>query len=65
MFRRNITLPQGNSNPVLSWQSDSKPLGNTNCQPNTRAVMFRRNITHLVVDSGKLIVSQAELLPFW
>ncbi|MDR0336585.1 MAG: hypothetical protein LBI18_05795 [Planctomycetaceae bacterium] len=23
--------------PVSGWQSDSKPFGNTNCRPNTRA----------------------------
>jgi hypothetical protein len=39
--------------PVSGWQSDSKQLGNTNCQLNTGSelpcgnVMFRRNITHL------------------
>jgi hypothetical protein len=37
MFRRNITLPQGNSDLVLSWQSDSKPFGNTNCHPKAGA----------------------------
>ncbi|MDR0337018.1 MAG: hypothetical protein LBI18_08005, partial [Planctomycetaceae bacterium] len=40
---------------VFGWQLDSKPLGNTNCHPKTGAelpcgnVMFRRNITHLIV----------------
>ncbi|MDR0335632.1 MAG: hypothetical protein LBI18_00925, partial [Planctomycetaceae bacterium] len=54
VFSPTVALPIGNYAPISSWQSDSKPFGNTNCQPKHRVksaiadVMFRRNITHLV-----------------
>ncbi|MDR0338588.1 MAG: hypothetical protein LBI18_16065 [Planctomycetaceae bacterium] len=60
-FSSTVALPQGNSAPVFGWQSDSKPLSNTNCQPKTESelpcgnVMFRRNITHQIdIDVSRL-----------
>ncbi|MDR0337975.1 MAG: hypothetical protein LBI18_12890 [Planctomycetaceae bacterium] len=56
MFRRRVFthhhVGDSRPDPVFGWQSDFKPFGNTNCQPNTEAVMFRRNITHQI-DIGK------------
>ncbi|MDR0336303.1 MAG: hypothetical protein LBI18_04360 [Planctomycetaceae bacterium] len=37
MFRRNITLPQGNSDPVLSWQFVLPSCLESGCQPEAGA----------------------------
>ncbi|MDR0336775.1 MAG: hypothetical protein LBI18_06755 [Planctomycetaceae bacterium] len=64
MFRRNITLPQGNSDPVLSWQFVLPSCLESDCQPNTRASrlsptqpwmkILRRKVAHLLVNSYEL-----------
>ncbi|MDR0337274.1 MAG: hypothetical protein LBI18_09310 [Planctomycetaceae bacterium] len=49
MFRRRVFTHHhvGDSrlDPVSSWQSDFKPFGNTNCQPNTGAELPCGNAT--------------------
>ncbi|MDR0336354.1 MAG: hypothetical protein LBI18_04620 [Planctomycetaceae bacterium] len=56
-FSSTVALSLGNSDPVLSWQLDSKPLGHTNCLPTTGSSrlsptrpwmkILRRKVAHL------------------